>query len=446
MKRIVWCLTLIGLSLIGSSRGLKSAPPPFAIASFGLDKSYYMENENITVTVSLTGGTGNYDRVEMYYAGTGSSATVTTGPTYSHTFSGTSNAPGAGLCVYAFDSDSTSVSDCKFVNVWGAVPYVYLSSSSSVYMADQFSLTANFDMNFYAYGGIGGVKSLKLYNNGVLVSPCGDLTLPNTSGYICSFTLAVGTYNFRAEAADHNGNTSTSNFTVLVDTPYPKVTSFYADSVAYNSPATIILTAHTNHGVGGINHIDIFNIESGQKLVTSSTGIVNINQDTGGSAACLSTGPNHFVCTLTKVPMGKWTFSATAFDNSTTPNASATIAPVKVTVTCQQAYADDPLTGFTKDCQCYNTKTTHFTRYSDCRTCADTCREVATNYSFHEDCIPWPGGDASAIETRSCVDEKVVGGITVTSGTPPTVKLKPPWDASFFKSTAPGVSPSPAPS
>jgi hypothetical protein len=260
----------------------------------------------LAATASETGGTIGY--VE-FYNGSTRVVTVTSAP---YTFSLGSVAAGTyTFTARAYDSLGVSATSSPVtVTVAAATttnnaPTVSLTSPAN---GASFTSPANITVTASASDSDGTVSKVEFYNGTSLVATA------TSSPYTVTFTgVTAGSYTLKAVAYDNSGASTTSSpVTVTVATaavnkaPTVSLTS-PASGASFTAPANITLTASASDSDGTVSKVEFYN---GTSLIGTSTA-------------------SPYTVTFAGAPVGSYTVTAVAYDNS---GASTTSASVTVSV------------------------------------------------------------------------------------------------------------------
>lgn len=261
---------------------------------------------NLAATASETGGSIGY--VE-FYNGSTRVVTVTSSP---YTFALSSVAAGTyTFTARAYDTLGVSATSSpvtvtvKTATTTNQAPTVSLTSPTN---GSNFTAPANVTLTAAASDSDGTVSKVEFYNGTTLVATA------TSSPYTVTFTgITVGNYTVTAVAYDNSGASTTSAPVAVTVTTAPvnqaptvSLTS-PTGGASFTSPANITLTASASDSDGTVSKVEFYN---GTTLIATDTA-------------------SPYTATFAGAPVGSYTLTAVAYDNS---GASTTSAPVTVSV------------------------------------------------------------------------------------------------------------------
>ena len=261
----------------------------------------------VTIAASATDGDGTIAKVDFYY---GSSLLISdnTAP-YSYT---ATNVPVGSYPITALATDNagatTTSAPVTIVVVSNQPPVVSITSPVSGAI---FTAPATVTITATATDGDGTITKVEFYQGSTLLGS------DNTTPYSYTWTnVPAGSYSLTAKATDNTGAVTTSAPVAITvgatnKPPVVSVTSPVSGSI-FTAPASVTITASASDADGTITNVDFY---------YESSLLISDN-----------TAPYSY--TATNVPVGSYSLTAKATDNT---GAVTTSAPVTVVVASNQS-------------------------------------------------------------------------------------------------------------
>jgi hypothetical protein len=276
---------------------------PFASITTPTHGAVFTAPANLIVEATATDGDGPISKVE-FYNGTTLISTDTSSP---YSASLTSLPVGTySLTAKAFDNSGASTTSAEVsITVTNALPAVALTAPTA---GSSFTAPATINLAATASDANGTITKVEFFNGSTLIRS--DPGAP----YTASVTgLAAGTYSFTARATDNDGALVTSSPSTVTVNPAPNVSPAVSiitptHGAIFTAPANLIVEATATDGDGSISKVEFYN------------GTTLIGTDTSSP----------YSTSLSNLPVGTYSFTARAFDNS---GASTTSSEVSITVT-----------------------------------------------------------------------------------------------------------------